>query len=89
MNKPVIAIGLDAAEPKLIEQWRAKGHLPNLSQIRQPGIYGRPHSCVNYQSIRAVAMRATILNLTTARIPDHFDGKPLLDRSVTLLQEIN
>ena len=49
MKKQVIAIGLDAAEPKLIEQWMSEGHLPNLSKIRQQGIYGRLHNSVNYQ----------------------------------------
>ena len=49
MKKPVIAIGLDAAEPKLIEQWMSNGHLPNLSKIRQQGIYSRLHNSVNYQ----------------------------------------
>ena len=53
MNKPVIAIGLDAAEPKLMEQWMSEGHLPNLSQIRQQGIYSRLHNSVNYQGSSA------------------------------------
>ena len=49
MKKPVIAIGLDAADPKLIEQWMSEGHLPNLSKVREQGIYGRLHNSVNYQ----------------------------------------
>ena len=49
MKKQVIAIGLDAAEPKLVEQWMSEGHLPNLSKIKQQGIYGRLHNSVNYQ----------------------------------------
>ena len=48
MNKPVIAIGLDAADPKIIEKWIAKGHLPNLSRLRQQGSYGRLHNTINY-----------------------------------------
>ncbi len=48
MSKPIIAIGLDAAEPKLIEQWMSEGHLPNLSQICQQGIYSRLHNTVKY-----------------------------------------
>ncbi|NEO29046.1 MAG: nucleotide pyrophosphatase [Symploca sp. SIO3C6] len=41
MNKPVIAIGLDAAEPTLIEQWMSQGALPTLSRIREQGTYAR------------------------------------------------
>jgi predicted AlkP superfamily phosphohydrolase/phosphomutase len=39
--KPVIAIGLDAAEPTLIERWCGEGLLPNLSRMRAAGAYGR------------------------------------------------
>jgi predicted AlkP superfamily phosphohydrolase/phosphomutase len=49
MKTPIIAIGLDAADPNLIEQWMSQGNLPNLSRIRQQGIYGRLHNQVNYQ----------------------------------------
>lgn len=41
MEIPVIAIGLDAADPTLIEKWIAQGHLPNLSQLRSQGAYAR------------------------------------------------
>ncbi|NEO99007.1 MAG: nucleotide pyrophosphatase [Symploca sp. SIO2E9] len=41
MNNPVIAIGLDAADPSLIEKWISQGHLKNLSSLRQHGAYGR------------------------------------------------
>ena len=30
--KKSIVIGLDAAEPRLVEQWMAEGHLPNPSK---------------------------------------------------------
>jgi predicted AlkP superfamily phosphohydrolase/phosphomutase len=49
MKTPVIAIGLDAADPVLIEKWISKGYLPNLSKVREQGIYGRLHNSVNYQ----------------------------------------
>lgn len=48
MKKPVIAIGLDSADPSLLEKWMAQGYLKNLSQIRQQGIYGRLNNVVNY-----------------------------------------
>jgi predicted AlkP superfamily phosphohydrolase/phosphomutase len=38
---PVIAIGLDAAEPSLLEKWMDQGYLKNLSRLREQGIYGR------------------------------------------------
>lgn len=41
MNRPVIAIGLDAADPSLIEQWMEQGYLKNLSRLREQGAYGR------------------------------------------------
>ena len=48
MSNPIIAIGLDAAEPRLIEQWMSEGYLPNLSQICQQGIYSRLNNTVKY-----------------------------------------
>ncbi|GBF79934.1 alkaline phosphatase family protein [Aphanothece sacrum] len=41
LKKPVIAIGLDAAEPSLVEKWMEQGYLKNLSKLREKGIYGR------------------------------------------------
>ena len=38
---PVIAIGLDAADPILVEQWMSEGRLPVLSRLRQSGTYAR------------------------------------------------
>ena len=49
-KEPVVAIGLDAADPKLMEKWMSQGHLPNISQISQQGIYSRLHNSVNYHS---------------------------------------
>lgn len=51
MKKSTVVIGLDAAEPRLIEQWMAEGHLPNLSKICQEGIYSRIENTVNYCGI--------------------------------------
>lgn len=41
MKKKVVAIGLDAADPVLLERWMQEGHLPNLSRICAEGAYGR------------------------------------------------
>ncbi|WP_017296393.1 alkaline phosphatase family protein [Geminocystis herdmanii] len=48
MSNPVIAIGLDSADPILLEKWMAQGHLPNLEKIRSQGSYGRIYNPVNY-----------------------------------------
>jgi predicted AlkP superfamily phosphohydrolase/phosphomutase len=42
MVKPsVIAIGLDAADPVLLDDWMDQGYLSNLKQLRERGAYGR------------------------------------------------
>ncbi|NEQ82890.1 MAG: nucleotide pyrophosphatase [Moorea sp. SIO2I5] len=41
MNKPVIAIGLDAAEPSVLEKWMSQGHLQTMRRLRDQGTYGR------------------------------------------------
>ncbi|MGJ3253842.1 MAG: alkaline phosphatase family protein [Elainellaceae cyanobacterium] len=41
MKHSVIAIGLDAADPTLIETWMAQGHLKTLQRLRDRGTYGR------------------------------------------------
>jgi predicted AlkP superfamily phosphohydrolase/phosphomutase len=41
MTQPVIAIGLDAGDPALIEAWIDAGYLPTLKAMRDRGAYGR------------------------------------------------
>lgn len=41
MKKSVIAIGLDAADPSLIETWISQGKLKNLCRLREQGMYQR------------------------------------------------
>lgn len=41
MKNHVVAIGLDAADPVLLETWMSQGHLKNLQKLRQQGGYGR------------------------------------------------
>jgi predicted AlkP superfamily phosphohydrolase/phosphomutase len=48
MKKPVIAIGLDAADPVLLEKWMSQGHLKNIAKLRQQGTYGRIKNTVEY-----------------------------------------
>ncbi|NES04236.1 MAG: nucleotide pyrophosphatase [Okeania sp. SIO2F4] len=41
MKNKVIAIGLDAGDPVLIEKWMSQGYLKNLQRFKQQGAYGR------------------------------------------------
>ncbi len=74
MKKSTIVIGLDAAEPRLVEEWMAEGHLPNLSKKgfllgigKEPDI---PRG-TNLTNGEAVDLAPTILNLMEAKIPDY------------------
>ena len=58
MKNPVIAIGLDAAEPSLVEKWMADGHLPNLQRLRDQGAYTRLN---NFEYYRAETPWTTFL----------------------------
>ncbi len=53
-KRPVIAIGLDAAEISLIERWMAEGHLPNFSQLKTQGGCGYLESTVDYADEEAL-----------------------------------
>jgi predicted AlkP superfamily phosphohydrolase/phosphomutase len=50
MKTPVVAIGLDAADPELLETWMAAGHLPNLQKLRDQGGYGRLRNLEYYKA---------------------------------------
>lgn len=41
MNSSTIVIGLDAADPALIERWMQEGKMPALAKLRARGCYGR------------------------------------------------
>ena len=71
-KEPIIAIGLDAADPKLVEKWMSEGHLPNISSIRQQGIYGHLHNSVNYQngSAEFSSTEPLWVMMTTGCLPD-------------------
>ena len=67
MKRPVIAIGLDAAEPPVIERWLAEGHLPTLRRLREQGAYGRIQ---NFDYYRAETPWTTFFGVTaTTLIP--------------------
>jgi predicted AlkP superfamily phosphohydrolase/phosphomutase len=44
----VLMILLDAAEPRLIEQWIADGSLPAMQELRARGVYGRLESSADW-----------------------------------------
>lgn len=74
MNAPsVLAIGLDAAEPRLIEQWMDSGALPILRSLRQSGQYGRLRSAIAYgaESYPTAATECLWVMFGTGQPPHH------------------
>ena len=55
---PVVALGLDAADPVLLERYMAAGHLPVLSRLRREGVYAR---LTTFDYCRAEASNTTFL----------------------------
>ena len=47
---PLIAIGLDAGDPVLVQRWMEAGHLPTLSRLRQQGSYGKINGLRHYKA---------------------------------------
>ncbi|NEO59396.1 MAG: nucleotide pyrophosphatase [Moorea sp. SIO4G2] len=41
MKRKVIAIGLDAADPEIVDKWIAQGYLSNLAQLKSQGVSGK------------------------------------------------
>lgn len=39
MRRTLIAIGLDSADPGLLDAWASQGHLPNIARLREQGAY--------------------------------------------------
>src|SRR6188474_2807722 len=50
MNQRVVSIGLDAADPDLLDRWLAAGELPNLARLRAAGAYCRFENTADYES---------------------------------------
>ncbi|MEO0756096.1 MAG: alkaline phosphatase family protein [Cyanobacteria bacterium J06648_16] len=46
----LIAIGLDAADPALLESWMAAGYLPTLASLKQQGSYGQLSNVEHYRA---------------------------------------
>jgi predicted AlkP superfamily phosphohydrolase/phosphomutase len=58
MKTPVVALGLDAADPVLLERYMQAGHLPVLSALRERGTYAR---LTTFDYCRAEASNTTFL----------------------------
>jgi predicted AlkP superfamily phosphohydrolase/phosphomutase len=58
MTTPIVALGLDAADPVLLERYMDAGHLPVLSRLRAAGSYGR---LTTFDYCRAEASNTTFL----------------------------
>jgi predicted AlkP superfamily phosphohydrolase/phosphomutase len=50
MKNPIVALGLDAADPVLLETWMKQGHLPNLQRLRDQGAYTRVEGIPHYKA---------------------------------------
>jgi len=59
----ILAIGLEAADPALLEKWCAEGQLPNFSRLIDAGSYRKLLSCT------AVSSGATWPSITTGVSP--------------------
>ena len=49
MTQSIIAIGLDSADPVLLEKWMEQGHLKNLKRLCDEGAYGRVRNMEYYK----------------------------------------
>jgi len=58
LKTPVVAIGLDAADPVLLERYMDAGHLPVLARLREEGTYAR---LTTFDYCRAEASNTTFL----------------------------
>lgn len=59
----ILAIGLEAADPELLDRWRAAGQLPNLNRLIGSGSYRHLLSCTE------VSSGATWPSITTGASP--------------------
>ena len=50
MSAPLVAIGLDACNPRLLEDWMDRGLLPNLARFRAEGAFGTVNNVRYYRT---------------------------------------
>ena len=70
-KRPVIAIGMDAADPVLLERWIGQGHLPNLAQLQSQGAYGRLRTTVDLggQAVDSICSERNWVMFSTGCLP--------------------
>ena len=49
-SSPILALGLEAADPDLLEAWLDAGELPNFRALIERGGYRRLRSCTDVSS---------------------------------------
>jgi predicted AlkP superfamily phosphohydrolase/phosphomutase len=62
MRNPIIAIGLDAADPAQVDRWMSEGCLPVMAGLRARGVHGRLKT---YETYRAETPWTTFLTGAT------------------------
>jgi predicted AlkP superfamily phosphohydrolase/phosphomutase len=53
VTRPLIAIGLDSADARLLDAWMRQGHLPHIAALRAQGAYGELRGPDRYLSEQA------------------------------------
>lgn len=86
MKTPVIAIGLDAANPELLEHWMSQGHLKNLQGLQSKGAFGRL-SNINYY--RAETPWTTFLTGCSPEKTGYWAPLKLVPGSYKMMPEIS
>ena len=59
---PLIVVGGDGMDPRLVERWMTAGHLPNLSRLSSDGVFARLHTTYPAESPVAWSTFITGLN---------------------------
>jgi predicted AlkP superfamily phosphohydrolase/phosphomutase len=67
-SSKLLLIGLDAADPDLLERWTDDGSLPNLARLRREGTWGRLDTSAKY--------------LTGSPWPTFYTGRPPSDHGL-------
>jgi len=72
----VLVVGIDGAEPSLVERWVSDGVLPNLGTVINGGVYSRLTSTPNYISASAWTSFATGVNPGKHGVMDFIQIQP-------------
>ena len=75
-SRRLIILGFDGADPALTERWMEAGYLPNLSRLKEKGVYCRLGTTLPPQSPVSWASFATGMNPAKTRIFDFLRRSP-------------